>query len=93
MDNTPNTESHEHDSKGIGTQVPFDYINEPGTYICNWTGHLLRVPPDSIKSGRSPLMNLIGTTPLYVTKISGDPFVQVGKARLLAANCDVPVNF
>ena len=78
---------------GTGTQVPFEAIDAPGTYVCNWSGHLLRVPADAIKPGRSPLMCLIGTKPLYVSKISGDPFIQVGKARLLAANFDVPVNF
>ena len=87
------SETNEYESKGAGTQVPFDSINEPGTYVCNWSGHLLRVPVDSIKPGRSPLMNLTGTRPLYVTKIHDDPFIQVSKARMLAANYDWPVNF
>ncbi|MBN2562071.1 MAG: hypothetical protein JXQ75_14190 [Phycisphaerae bacterium] len=89
--NTPDTQDYE--SKGAGTQVPFDAINEPGTYVCNWSGHLLRVPADSIKVGRSPLMNLTGTHPLYVCKISNDPFIPLTKARMLAANYDWPVNF
>ncbi len=78
---------------GTGTQVPFEAIDAPGTYVCNWSGHLLRVPEDAIKLGRSPLMNMIGTRPLFVSKISGDPYIQVSKARMLAANFDVPVNF
>ncbi len=78
---------------GTGTQIPFESIHQPGCYVCNWTGHLLRVPEDAIKPGRSPLMNMIGTRPLFVTKISADPFIQVSKARMLAANYDVPVNF
>ena len=78
---------------GTGTQMPFEAIGAPGTYVCNWSGHLLRVPEDAIKPGRSPLMNLIGTRPLFVSKISSDPFIQVSKARMLAANYDVPVNF
>ena len=90
---TTTTEAYEQESKGVGTQVPFDSINEPGTYICNWSGHLLRVPADSIKPGRSPLMNLSGRNPLYVTKINNDPFIPVSKARMLAANHDWSVNF
>ena len=89
--NTPDPQVQE--SKGTGKQVPFDSINEPGTYVCSWSGHLLRVPADSIKPGRSPVMNLIGTSPLYVCMISNDPFVPLTKARMIAANYDWPVNF
>ena len=85
--------SEYYDSRNVGTQVPFESINEPGTYVCNWSGHMLRVPDDAIKPGRSPLMSITGSTPLYVTKISDDPFVAISKARLLAANCDLNVNF
>ena len=78
---------------GPGTRVPFDGINDPGCYICNWSGHLMRVPPDGVAPGRSPLLNMIGREPLFVTKVSDDPYIPVTKARLLAANYDIPVNF
>ncbi len=76
-----------------GTQIPFEAINQPGCYICNWSGHLLRVPEDGVAPGRSPLLSIIGQQPLFVTKISDNPFIPVTKARMLAANCDVAVNF
>ncbi len=76
-----------------GTVVPFDQINEPGCYVCNWSGHLCRIPEDAIAAGRSPLLNIVGQNPLFVTKISANPFVPVTKARLLAANCDLNVSF
>ncbi len=76
-----------------GTVIPFEQINEPGCYICNWTGHLMRVPEDGVQPGRSPLINMIGHDPLFVTKISENPYIPVTKARLLAANWDVNVNF
>jgi hypothetical protein len=76
-----------------GTVIPFEQINEPGCYICNWTGHLMRVPEDGVQPGRSPLINMIGHDPLFVTKISDNPYIPVTKARLLAANWDVNVNF
>ena len=76
-----------------GTQIPFEAINEPGCYICNWSGHLLRVPEDGVAPGRSPLLTILGHQPLFVTKLCDNPFVPVTKARLLAANGDVAVNF
>ena len=39
-----------------GVSIPFDSIRSPGAYVCNWNGHLLRVPetalvPDSVIIG------------------------------------------
>lgn len=76
-----------------GTVVPFDAINEPGCYICNWSGHLLRVPEDGVTPGRSPMLNIVGSEPLFVTKISDNPYITLTKAKLLACNHDVCVNF
>jgi hypothetical protein len=94
MPATTNTNREiEWNQKGFGTQVPFEAINEPGCYVCNWSGHLLRIPEDGVKPGRSPLVNISGTEPLFVTKISGNPYIPLSKARMLAADCDVVVNF
>ncbi len=78
---------------GVGTTVSFDQINEPGCYICNWSGHLLRVPDDAVAPGRSPLISVIGPEPLYVTKISENPFVTLTEAKMVACNFDLAVNF
>ena len=75
------------------TTLPFDGIHEPGAYICRWSGHLLRVPADSISSERTPRMSVISADALLVTKLDSDPFIPVPKARLLATNHDVSVNF
>ena len=75
------------------TTIPWDNINESGTYVCNWSGHLLRIPEDGVTLGRSPVVNIVGCEPLFVTKISCDPFIPVTKARLLASNFDMMVNF
>lgn len=77
----------------IGATFPFDALNEPGAYICNWSGHLMRVPEDGVTPGRSPLINIVGGEPLTVTKISNDPFITITKAKLLASNFDLAVNF
>jgi hypothetical protein len=73
--------------------VEFYNISEPGTYVCNWSGHLLRVPEDGVTPGRSPMIDMIGTEPLWVTKISDDPYITRTKARIVASNYDVYVNF
>jgi len=75
------------------TTLPFNGIHEPGAYICRWSGHLLRVPEDSISTEHTPRMSVVGSDALLVTKIDNDPYVAVTKARLLAANQDVSVNF
>ncbi len=93
------TTNHTHSFKntgtctGFGTTVPFSSISEPGCYICNWSGHLLRVPEDGVAPGRSPLINLVGPEPLFVTKISDNPFIPVTKAKMLACDFDLHVTF
>ena len=77
----------------MGTRVAFDSIQDPGCYICNWSGHLLRIPEDGVAPGRSPLVNMVGTDPLWVTKVSENPFITLTKARMLASNLDISVNF
>ena len=86
---TPNTES----TQSCGTSVPFESLQEPGCYVCSWSGHLMRVPNDGVGPGRSPLINIVGTEPLFVTKLSDNPFIPVTKARLIACNLDCKVKF
>ena len=76
-----------------GTVVPFASISDPGCYICNWSGHLLRVPEDGVAPGRSPLVNIVGNETLFVTKLSDNPFISITTARMIASNLDCSVNF
>ena len=73
--------------------VTFESMPEPGAYICNWSGHLMRVPEDGVSPGRSPMINIVGAEPLTVTKISNVPFITITKAKLLASDGDLQVNF
>lgn len=77
----------------VAKQVSYADINEPGTYVANWSGVLLRIPEDSIKPGLSPLLNIVAKKPLFVTKISENPYVPITKARQLAADLDCNVAF
>ncbi len=90
---TASVEQQEHESKGFGSQVPFESIDEPGCYVDNWDGHMLRIPENAISSDSSPGISISGKETLFVTKISGDPFIPISKARILAADHDLNVNF
>ncbi len=80
-------------TSGGGSTLPLDSINAPGAYVCAWSGHLLRVPEDGVSPDRSPTLDMVGSKPLLVTKISDNPFVALTKARLLASDFDIHVNF
>lgn len=80
-------------SEGVGTRVGFDSVHEPGTYICELTGHLFRIPEEEVSPGRSPLMSIIGSEPIRMRRISDNPYVTLSKARVLASNLDLNVNF
>ena len=77
----------------VCSMVTWDQINDAGAYICNWSGHLLRVPEDGVCAGRSPLLAMVGPEPLFVTKISDNPYITITKAKLIASNLDLSVNF
>ena len=82
------TRTKDTESQSYGTQYPFAKLNEPGTYFCNWSGHLIRVPQDAVRQGRSPVIEILGNEPLYVTQLSDDPFIPVTKARMRVADLD-----
>ena len=77
----------------VGASIPFDVIGEPGTYVCNWSGHLLRVPGAGLEAARQAPMNLVGPEPLFATKISYNPYVAVSEARQLATELSLTANF
>ncbi len=81
------------EGNGVGNTSAFDNITDTGTYVCNWSGHLLRVPEDAVKPGRSPLIDMRGKEQLIVTKISQDPFITLTQARIVASDLDQEVNF
>jgi hypothetical protein len=80
-------------SAAIGARIPFSSVTVPGAYVCDWDGLLLRVPQDGVAAGREPAILFRSRQPLFVTRISGDPFVPLSEARRLAADLDLMVNF
>jgi hypothetical protein len=74
-----------------GVSIPFDSIRAPGAYVCNWNGHLLRVPEKALVP--DGVINLVGPEPLYVTQISDDPAIPLRSARHAAQDMRLPVAF
>ncbi len=70
-----------------------DAITEPGAYVCQSTGHLVRVAPTQQPIKPTDAMCVVGVEPLYVAKISDDAFVTRTQARLIAAGMNLPVQF
>ncbi len=75
------------------TRVAFQDLNSPGAYVCNETGCLFRIPEDGLVTGRSPLIEIVSKSPTMMTKISDDPWLPISKARQLAADADLYINF
>ena len=76
-----------------GVTGPFDRITYPGTFVVNRSGELLRIPEDALQPGRTPAIDIVSRDPWMVTRISNDPYLPLNKARALAADMDLTVNF
>ncbi len=79
--------------KRAGNQTSWDQIQSPGCYIEAVSGHCFRVPEDALKGGRSPVIELIARDDAQFVQISDDPFIPLNKARMVAADLDLNVNF
>lgn len=88
------TQQSEWRRPGGGTVTcEFSQIEHPGLYVEHRSGALMRVPEDALIPGRSPSIEIISNEPHVVTKISDDPFLPVTKARMIAADLDLHVEF
>lgn len=76
-----------------GQTSTFDQIHEPGCYVSRSHGALLRIPADALQEGRSLTFEVVAQQPWLVTKISDDPYMSINKARMAAADMDLPVRF
>ena len=80
-------------SAAAPVSLAWDQIRSAGTYVCNWSGHLLRVPPESISSDGTLGFNIVGADPLFVTKISDDPELNLHTARRSASELNLTIGF
>lgn len=90
---TKKTETAAKASEMFPISGPFERISQPGCFVFNRTGDLVRVPEDALVEGRSPTIDIVSKEPWMLTKISNDPYVPLRAARALAADMDLHVNF
>lgn len=76
-----------------GATIPFNAIDSPGAYLCNWSGHLLRIPERTVVPGDALAVNIVGREPLTVTKISADPAIALERARAAATELGLAPGF
>ena len=76
-----------------GVCLPLIGLDEPGTYVCDWSGHLLRMPERDPDRGRFARIGHTDLEPRTVTRISTDPRISQGKARALARSYGLSANF
>ncbi len=76
-----------------GVAMPLNAVTSPGTYVCHWSGHLLRVPPRGLGRDGALGVDIVGSEPLVVTKISDDPDLPLSKARGLAWSFGLTIGF
>jgi hypothetical protein len=93
MPTTKKTETYKEGIQTLGISGPFDLISQPGCFVMNKTGDLVRIPDDALVDGRSPTLDIVSNEPWLMTKISNDPYLPLRKARAVAADMDLHVNF
>jgi hypothetical protein len=89
----PGNASFDPTTKSTRVVVPLDALDEPGTYICNWSGQLLRVPEGNLDETRFAILSDTEARPWTLTKISADPNLPRSAARTLADQLGLHANF
>ena len=75
------------------TETEWSSINEPGSYLMTRTGDLVRVFPESLAPGHSPLLSITSKNETRVAKLSSNPVEPISVLRAIAADNDYFVNF
>ena len=70
-----------------------DEIRNPGAYVCRDSGDLVRVPATGPTVDSEQITESHDSAPIFVTQISGDPYIPISRARMETANLDIEVNF
>jgi hypothetical protein len=77
----------------VGVSMPLDTLKEPGTYVCNWSGHLLHVPEADRETNRFSTAGAGHAAPWTVTRISADPRISRHEAKSLADKLGLITSF
>jgi hypothetical protein len=77
----------------IGTQVAFNCINQPGAYVCNATGHMVRVNDNFDTNAMNAWCNWHGNQPFWFTCVSTNPNATIEECRSNAGNAGIAWSF
>ncbi len=71
----------------------FNDITEPGSYVMLSTGDLVRIPPEAVAPGHSPLITIHSRGTTRVAQLSSNDSELITTLRHLAADNDIQPNF
>jgi len=80
-------------TEAMGVSLPLDALQEPGTYVCNWSGHLLRVPEADRGTNRFSAADGRHASTWTVTRISANPRISRQEAKTLADGLGLITSF
>ena len=80
-------------TQGIGVAYTLDALGGAGTYVCNGSGHLLRVSSEDAGHDRYASVREGPPELRKVTKISADPRLSRSLARKLAGRFGLHTSF
>ena len=75
------------------TETQWNNIQNPGCYLMVNTGDLVRISPESLAPGHSPLLTFTSKADVRVAKLSDNPAEPISVLRSIAADNDYFVNF
>jgi hypothetical protein len=87
------TQSAQATRRQVLTEVTWEAINDPGSYVERESGDLYRFPKEALIPGASPAIVKESHGSSVLVKLSDDPFITTFKARLLCAQHNVEPNF
>ncbi len=73
--------------------MAWNEIERPGSYLIVGTGDLVRIPPEALAAGHSPLITLTSHEEKRLAKLTDSPATPISKLRTIAADNDFFVNF
>ncbi len=82
-----------HRSNGLFQRMPIQNICEPGCYVDNRNGTLIRISETMVSYGATAFHGFTSEIPWYVTKISDDYTAPLDQCRIIAANASLRVKF
>jgi hypothetical protein len=74
-------------------EYPFNEIHSPGSYLMVETGDLIRVPPEALAPGHSPMVSITSVNESRVAKLTDNPATPISVCRTVAADNDLFANF